>query len=275
MVWLKRFFNFYIDASIHVALAVYALTFVSLTKFNLPFDESVLFINFFGTILGYNFVKYAHILVNSKQKSLQLKGVLLVSVLSLFGLIYYVTQLPLKSLVLLGFCLLLTALYTIPIFKWSSFKASTFALRAIPGLKIFVIAVVWSLVTVFFPAFQFYNIITADVCITLLQVFLLVVALMVPFEIRDLTHDTCELKTLPQVLGVKKTKSLGGFLCLVIFLLDFFKNEISLQHLIATGLFLLILCVSIFSAKQKQSTYYSSFWIEAMPLLWLLLLVVF
>ena len=59
MKFLQKIFDFYINASIHVALA--AVAFVKITEiyFDLPsnfyFDLFVLF----GTITGYNFVKFA------------------------------------------------------------------------------------------------------------------------------------------------------------------------------------------------------------------------
>jgi hypothetical protein len=96
--------------------------------------------------------------------------------------------------------------------------------------------------------------------------------LMIPFEIRDLNYDKFTLKTLPQLFGVRKTKILGIFLCFVVFILDYLKNEISQKHIVSTGLFLFILSVFIFNSKKKQSIYYSSFWIESLPVIWLFLL---
>ena len=55
---LKQVFNFYINSSIHVALAVYAFTWVTLLQFGLNYNANVLYFVFFATITGYNFVKY-------------------------------------------------------------------------------------------------------------------------------------------------------------------------------------------------------------------------
>ena len=59
MKFFKKLLDFYINASIHVALAVYA--FVRITEFylDLSYNESLDFFLFFATITGYNFVKYA------------------------------------------------------------------------------------------------------------------------------------------------------------------------------------------------------------------------
>jgi hypothetical protein len=55
---LKNLFDFYINGSIHVALSVYSL--VRMTGFLFPISniEASAFFAFFGTIVGYNFVKY-------------------------------------------------------------------------------------------------------------------------------------------------------------------------------------------------------------------------
>ena len=56
---LRRLFDFYINSSIHVALAVTSLVMVTLYEFELPLDFALVGFLFFGTITGYNFVKYA------------------------------------------------------------------------------------------------------------------------------------------------------------------------------------------------------------------------
>ena len=58
---LKRIFEFYINSSIHVALAVLSLVLITVLEFNLKLPNSYWYFVFFGTITGYNFVKYAPI----------------------------------------------------------------------------------------------------------------------------------------------------------------------------------------------------------------------
>ena len=54
----KYIFDFYIQSSLHVALAVYALICITFFKLNISYDEPVAYFGFFGTIVGYNFIKY-------------------------------------------------------------------------------------------------------------------------------------------------------------------------------------------------------------------------
>ena len=46
------------NSSIHVALAVYAMTWITLLSFDLAYDENALYFVFYATITAYNFVKY-------------------------------------------------------------------------------------------------------------------------------------------------------------------------------------------------------------------------
>ena len=59
MKFFKLFFNFYINASIHVAIAVYTFVRVTEQYFELDYQEYFNYFIFFATITGYNFVKYA------------------------------------------------------------------------------------------------------------------------------------------------------------------------------------------------------------------------
>lgn len=61
MKFFKTVIDFYINASIHVALAVYALLRITEIYFEIPHNELLDWFVFFATITGYNFVKYAGI----------------------------------------------------------------------------------------------------------------------------------------------------------------------------------------------------------------------
>ena len=61
MQLLSSVFRFYISASIHVAFAVLALVGISWIEYDLQIPNALWFFVFFGTITGYNFVKYANI----------------------------------------------------------------------------------------------------------------------------------------------------------------------------------------------------------------------
>lgn len=267
----KKLLNFYINSSIHVALAVYALTYITLLEFDLPYDEAVLYFVFYATITGYNFVKYFG-LAKFHHRSLAnwLKAIQIFSFFCFLLMGYYALQLPLELLVYLGVFGLITFFYAIPFLPKRIFVDKHHNLRSIGGLKVYVIALVWSGVTVFLPLLSNDYSIDDDVFITGFQRFCFVILLMLPFEIRDLKFDSLKLSTIPQRIGVRSTKIIGVVIAIVIFLLEFFKDETSQTQILVLGVVQLLTVLLLLFAQKNQSKYYSSFWVEGVPILWLL-----
>ncbi|MBC8643807.1 hypothetical protein H9W95_06515 [Flavobacterium lindanitolerans] len=71
---IRRLFNFYINGSIHVAVAVLSLVLMTNHMFRNPFDLHMAGFAFFGTIFGYNFIKYEDFFRNKNLYDLNLKG---------------------------------------------------------------------------------------------------------------------------------------------------------------------------------------------------------
>ena len=101
----------------------------------------------------------------------------------------------------------ITFLYAIPLLPKRYFIDNQKNLREIGGLKIYIIAIVWTFTTVTLPLIENKTAITTDVIITSVQRFLFVIVLMLPFEIRDLNYDSLKLATIPQKIGIKKNRS--------------------------------------------------------------------
>lgn len=276
MVLLKQLLNFYINSSIHVALSVFSLTWITLIENDLLYDENVLYFVFYATITGYNFVKYFGV-AKFHHRSLAnwLKAIQIFSFFCFVLMCYYAFQLEKNTLIFITILGIITFFYAIPFLPKRLFLDKQHNLRSIGGLKIYLIALVWSGVTVFLPLINQQHNINTDVILTGLQRYIFVIILMFPFEIRDLRYDSLKLSTIPQKIGVKATKIIGVLLLILFFFIDFFKDETSFLSMfillaitIITGLFL------IFS-KVEQRSYYSSFWVEGIPVFWLLLLLVF
>ena len=92
--------------------------------------------------------------------------------------------------------------------------------------------------------------------------------LTLPFEIRDLQYDESTLETLPQRVGVKKTKIIGVVILVLVLLLELFKDLINHNHLLSLGIIMSVLLVFLLNSEKKQSKYFSSFWVESIPILW-------
>ncbi|SFZ89306.1 hypothetical protein SAMN05428642_101140 [Flaviramulus basaltis] len=272
---LKKLFNFYIDSSIHVALSVFSLTWITLIEFHVSYTNNVLFFVFFASITGYNFVKYFGI-AKFHHRSLTnwLKAVQIFSFFCFLFMCYFGFQLSSKTLLYIGAFGAVTFLYAIPFLPKRLFLDSKHNLRSISGLKIYLIALVWSGVTVFLPLIENEYSINDDVLITAIQRFVLVLVLMLPFEIRDLRYDSLKLSTVPQKIGVKQTKIMGVLLLVVFFFLEFFKNEIDMIKTPILFLISISILVFLIFSKINQGKYYSSFWVEGLPIIWLVLLLI-
>jgi len=167
----------------------------------------------------------------------------------------------------------ITFLYAIPFLPKTIFLDESKNLRAISGLKIYVIAFVWSSVTVIIPLINENYIITTDVILTALQRYLYVLVIMLPFEIRDVQFDSIKLSTIPQQIGVKLTKFIGGVFLIVLYCIEFFKTiNTKPQELILLSV-VLITGVLLFCSKVNQKQYYSSFIVESISILWLILIL--
>lgn len=263
MKWGKRIFDFYLDASIHVALAIYALLQITFQTLNISTDHHLSFFVFFGSISCYNFVKYGveaekYILVASQYH----KGIQFLSFITLIFALYHGYFLSLDVWIWVLGLIILTGLYALPVLP----KVKN--LRSWGGLKIFVVALVWAGTTVLLPAISANQYISWDIGVETFQRFVLVFILLIPFEIRDLAYDKPELKTLPQRYGVTNTKIFGGFATLLFFFSTFLKDELSIRELILKGLLFLILGIMIFITKRNQSRYFASFWVEVIPIFW-------
>ncbi len=265
---LRLLFNFYINASIHVALAVTSLLYVTFQEFDISFSSSLFGIVFFGTISGYNFIKYARIAgLHHRSLATSLKGIQVFSFLCAGILLYFLFKLQPTLWVPLFILGLFTALYAIPFLAGKS-------LRTLHGIKIFVVALVWAGVTVLFPLWNSVLFQEANLWLSFSQVFLLVIVWTLPFEIRDIDYDAQSLGTLPQKLGVKKTKILGTVLMLGVLVMEGIKEPILEMHFWSV-LFVAVLSVLLlWISQKKQPKYFASFWVESIPIVWMLLTVV-
>ncbi len=263
MKWLKRIFDFYLDASIHVAFALYALLQLTFQTLNISPNYHLSFFVFFGSISCYNFIKYGveaekYVLVANPYY----RGIQLLSISALGFALYHGYFLNVEVCLGVVGLVLLTGLYALPVLP----KAKN--LRSWAGAKIFVVALVWAGTTVLLPVLSVEQSVSWDNSVALFQRFVLTLILLIPFEIRDLAYDQPELRTIPQRYGVTNTKIFGGLATLVFFFSTFLKDNLSLEELVLNGILFLVLGSMIFITKRHQSKYYASFWVEAIPIFW-------
>lgn len=191
---LKRILDFYIQSSIHVGLAVLCL--VNVTLFSDDFVKHSLYPScvFFGTIIGYNFLKYFEVFTKNKFYSKKVYGILGISLLAIVGFFY--------------FFLLLNTKVQIHILIAGLFVLTYRFLRKLGWLKLFLVSFVVTYVTVYIP-YQNVKWLPIDYYVNLLQRFFIIISLLIPFEIMDSKTDDKSLNTLPQLFGIESTKLFG------------------------------------------------------------------
>ncbi|MCD8408420.1 hypothetical protein LNI96_10885 [Tenacibaculum dicentrarchi] len=235
----------------------------------MEYNKSLLFFIFYATITGYNFVKYAGVAkLYHKSLTRHLKIIQIFSLFCFLMMCFYVTRLSLKTVLFFSPFGLLTLLYAVPFF--SGFKKN---LRSIGYLKIIIVALVWSGITVFLPFFDTLASFSSSLYLLGLQRFLFVVVLILPFDIRDVKYDAISLQTIPKKIGVQQTKKVGYVLLILCLFLEFIITSNTNFKQVFFVIFTLLL-VLLMRCSEKQSTYYSSFFVESIPIIWWLLFLI-
>jgi 4-hydroxybenzoate polyprenyltransferase len=200
----------------------------------------------------------------------------IVSLLSLVPLFFFLSM---ESRILLIFLALFSFGYGLPLFSIGDQK---FGLRNIPGLKAFLITIVWTLSCVLVPILEaqdqhLTDISMRDTIIMLAKRFLFIAALTVPFDVRDLFQDKkLGLKTVAVVWGEKNAYLfcqvlLAGYIVLLFLLrrngfnVDFFALTLTA---ILTGWL-------IFRSKWEKNEYYYFFYLDGVLILQYVILIAF
>jgi hypothetical protein len=262
----KQLFDFYINSSLHVGLSCYALVRITQILFQISQQDAVGYFAFWGTIVGYNFVKYEELARFKKlQMRNQLRGIALFSFFSFIMTGYYFFLLERLTQIIAVVFLGLTLLYTLPFFPNRN-NARNWA-----GVKIYIVSFCWVGATVFLPLLNASVALTANIGILSFQRFILIFVLILIFEIIDLRHDNPNLRTVPQQIGVKQTKILGYVLLILFCGLELFNISFRFSS------FGLISVIAFFLAfaNEQRSKYYTSFWVESIPIVWWICLLFF
>ncbi len=271
MQLLKRLFNFYVFSNIHVAVGAFFFVKITLMSFSIQENETGLFV-FFSTIVSYNFIRLLNIPEHKNWITIWFvkhkKAIIILSIVCCIACVYFATDFNSNAIVVLIPFIILTLFYGMPL------PNRLFSLRKIPGLKILVIAFCFAGVTVIFPLVQNSIKISSIIGVLFIQRLLFVILITIPFDIRDVDFDNSKLKTIPQYFGIISAKLIGVFLGVIIVLIDFiflFENQItSYIVMIVTSVSVILLLFS----NNKQPKYYSTFWVESIPIVWYVLLFI-
>ncbi len=225
-----KFFNFIINTNIYISLAAVILTLGTQVQLDMqPQLHPYLFIIFFATIFEYNLHRLITIVTNpgslndekhSWVKDNKLAFYILVSI-SVLGFIIAAAMAKKIVLITLFPLGLITLFYSLPVFKT---KKIIFRLREIPCLKIFLISLVWAATTIILPIIQSGQTFGRWHVITMLiERFIFVFAITIPFDIRDMKSDErAGLQTIPLIIGEKRSMQVANIYLVLFLVLCFF-----------------------------------------------------
>ncbi|TPV34209.1 hypothetical protein FJ651_08615 [Paucihalobacter ruber] len=273
---LKKWFEFYLNASVHVALAAVSLTLITAYEFAIKPDISLILFVFFATISAYNFVKYfgidkAHFKVRTSNLNLIFWSSLCCVILAGYFMMFLKTE----ALAVIAVSGLITWFYAFPKSPFRLLSKDIRNLRMIPGLKVYLVALVWSLITFMLLLVENDVELLLLIWISFVQRFLILVVLILPFEIRDLQFDSLKLQTIPQKIGVKNTKLVGFIMILAIAILEYVKQQDATVYRLSLLTILIISAVFLFFSRKNSNQVYTGFWVESIPVIWLVLMLLF
>jgi hypothetical protein len=254
----QHFFDSYLNTSVHIGFAVLAFAKITQILLSIEANRTSDFVLFFGTILGYNFLKYFEVFRFRKFTVKQNSDIVLVSSISTIFFLYFFIQLETSIQINYFKSGLLVLLYPF-VRKWGF-------------IKILFVSFCITICTVYFPSESIKNF-NQEYYLLFFQRIVIVISLLIPFEIRDSTTDDPHLKTVPQQIGVKNTKILGFVLLLIFSGIGFFNGDIQILGLLLNFVIAIIIALFLYFSNENRSKYYTSFWVESVPIFWWLLLV--
>ncbi|MBB6002821.1 UbiA family prenyltransferase [Arcicella rosea] len=258
--------HFLINTNIYISLAAVALTVETQLQLGMPPQwHPYLFIIFFATLFDYNLHRLVTVLSNKEalnsDKHKWLKeylnlfyALVAFSVMGFLIAVYFAKK---EVLITLSPFAFITLFYSLPVFKNQKYL---FRLREIPILKIFLISIVWSATTILLPivqsgkSFDFLH-----VSLMLIERFLFVFAIAIPFDIRDMQGDEQSgLKTIPLVIGVKKSMNLANALIMLFLIVSLLHYYDSVSFILLAFALSAISTLFILNSKslQKWSFYH-------------------
>lgn len=265
---IKNSFYFFIFSNLFVAFCALALFFSSEIILESKNYQIGVFI-FFSTIFTYNFQRIVRIKKGVKHVRrcwLEDNKKAIAFLITISGLIsfYQLLFFNISTQITIIICGIISLLYP-------------FGIRKIPFLKIFIISIVWTTATFLLLVFENHIVMDFSILIHFFIRFFFVLAITIPFDIRDLSFDAAELKTIPVLFGEANARLLAILFLILsqvmcIYLLVFQLLELNYFLALLTSFF--ITSILILKSTSKKSEIYFSFGVESTSVIFYLILAI-
>ncbi len=255
----KRILFWLGETNIFIAFAAGACTLASYAFHSFPPDYNLVSFIFFATLLTYNFQRRIGDL-NALAKFYKAKTVLMI--VSVIGMVLFAIHLTIVELIGLCCAGALSLGYAYPFIP---FRGERYSIRQVPYMKLWVIVLAWVMSTAMVPLIDIVDLNSGDDRLStlffILQQASFIVALTIPFDVRDLSTDLPLQKTLPMVLGVDRSIKFAQQAMLAAFLFAFFNYLIGFfafpQMLVQLGISVLGYFVVARGKTPRNALYYS------------------
>ncbi len=266
--------HFVADSNLWIALCVFGFIAQSFIIYNVPIENSdawYLLFSFCNTYIIYNLHRIItipskevetlsgmHSLINQHKKWVY--TAMLLSAIMVVICLFFISGQSIVALAVLGF---IAVFYTFPL-------PFGIRLRDFGVLKPFIVATVWSFVAVLVPLANYIQDDILNISLLWLNRFLFIVAITIPFDVRDLKFDKVNLKygTIPMKIGKLRTYWLSQGLLLMsalpLLMVLFLEQNVE-EFLLPTIFWYLITSAIInynLKSKTEVSEYQYTFWLD-------------
>ena len=259
--------RFFVFTNLWVSICVASLCLSTELIFNI-YDLRISAFAFFSTFLSYNLQSIVSIKNSYGPKFLWIKENLFLLcfliIISIIASFYLFFRFHSQTQLMIAILSLVSCFYS-------------FGLRSIPYIKIFLISLSWSILSVllYITESEGLNFDTKSTILFFSRLFF-IISLTIPFDIRDIEKDKKNLRTIPQLFGVKNSKIIAIgllFISCILLLFSPLNNFFSSQFLFSSILIFLITCLFIFYSDSKKQFFYFSFWGEGVSIVLFIVLL--
>lgn len=264
---IQKGVDFILFSNLFVSICAAALATETYLLVQRPINFWYIFFVFFSTLFLYNFqrVLLSSVYVRSSASArhkwiLERKKMLIVfCILSAVGIAVCLAFIGLRLLQLMIPLGLVSVLYFLP----------GIHLRKVPAVKALMVALVWSIVTVYAPVLLFGNIeISATLIYLIAERCFFVLALCILFNVRDITHDRLsEVRTIPSLYGIRAGKNSALACLLIAGLFSFLLYQLEvypLNDFFAVLLSFMVSAALILKCQENSGEYFYLFGIDGL-----------
>ena len=242
----RRFFLRIVHSNAYLPIPILAMvlaTYMLLGDFNFDYfylgflSFSVLFLYPLHRVIGVNMTIPVEFTKAQREVSKHPHISYAAIIVGFVGTVFFTFQLSFETIQLLVPLGVVSVAYSLPLIPTiNGWKR----LRDIPGIKIYAISIVVTLTTSTIPLLLMGSISNTDILLLGTQRFLFILAITIPFDIRDVVMDKrWKLKTIPLILGNEKAIRLA--IILINFTLVIAIGQLFMTHLFGFEILLALL----------------------------------